>query len=144
MREPPDLFERVERQLEAMRRLLMPANRADLDGPEWAPAMDVFEQDGVFAVQVELPGVGKRDVTVSLNDGLLSITGHVEKEGVAKGARFRRCERFSVPFRRIIALPQAVDADRITTRFENGVLEVLVPLNAQEKSMPEDSLEPQQ
>ena len=88
----------------------------------WSPALDLYESgDNVVAV-VELPGMRKEDIDISLHDGMLTISG--ESTG---GEKAQRTERYVGTFRRSIALPTRVDADKVTATYQDGILKVTLP-----------------
>lgn len=139
---PVSLFERLEREMEDMRRQMfglfqrpLIANYRPLATIDtaWAPTADAYEQDGAFIVKAELPGVKKDDVRVSMDAGMLTIEGKREEEKETKDARYHTSERFSGAFSRSFMLPENVDAGEVTAEFKDGVLEVRVPLPAESK-----------
>jgi HSP20 family protein len=77
--------------------------------------------------RVDLPGVDPSDIYVQAEGGLLSITGERKTEEDSSGYR----ETFYGKFERSLALPQGIEANKIAARYENGVLEIRVPLPAQ-------------
>ena len=92
----------------------------------WAPALDVYQNnDNVIAV-VELPGMRKEDIEISLHDGMLSIAGE-RKTASSEGDKAERTERFSGKFRRSITLPTRVDAGKVTASYKDGILTVTLP-----------------
>ncbi len=93
---------------------------------QWAPAMDVLTKDGNLVIRAELPGVKPEDVDITLQNGVLSISGEhkVGQEEERGGYQVR--ERRYGSFRRSMALPEGTDESKIHARFEDGVLEVTV------------------
>jgi HSP20 family protein len=92
-----------------------------------APALDVSENKDNFVVTVELPGMKKEDIDVSLHDGSLSISGERKRDEKWKGAEVSRSERFFGRFQRTVALPTPVAADKIKGQYKDGVLTVTLP-----------------
>ncbi len=92
-----------------------------------APATDVREDDKQFTVTVELPGVKKDDVQVSLEDGVLTISGERKAESETADGRFHRRERFVGRFGRSFELGIPVDSKAVKAAFKDGVLSVTVP-----------------
>ena len=92
----------------------------------WAPAVDVLTKDGNLVIRAELPGVKLEDVEITLQNGVLSISGEhkVDQEEERGGYHVR--ERRYGSFRRSMALPEGTDESKIHARFEDGVLEVTV------------------
>jgi HSP20 family protein len=96
----------------------------------WAPNLDVFEKDNRLIAKVDLPGLNKEDVKVEISDGYLAISGERKHEWEEKKENYRRCEREYGTFYRAIPLPENATLDDVKATFENGVLEVIVPLLA--------------
>jgi HSP20 family protein len=90
----------------------------------WTPALDLHEDKDNFVVKIELPGMKKEDIDVSLHDGSLSISGERKGEEKFEGADVYRSERFIGHFQRTITLPAAVAADKIKAQYKDGVLTV--------------------
>ena len=101
---------------------------------DWAPAVDVMETDDEFQIRAELPGVEKKDVKLSVENGVLLISGHREQEKEEKGKRYHKIERAYGNFARSFTVPEAVDAEKVTAEFKNGVLTVRLPKS--EKARP--------
>ncbi len=100
---------------------------------EWAPCVDISEDDKEFVVKAELPEVKKDDVKVTVEDGTLSIRGERKAEKEEKGKKFHRIERSYGSFERSFALPEAADAGKISSEFKYGVLTVHLPKNPNAK-----------
>ena len=102
---------------------------SDMDLSEWSPTVDIEEDDKGYTVLADLPGVKKKDISVSLENGVLSITGekHVEKETGKKGGKKHRMERFHGTFSRRFTLPGEVMEDKVEARYEDGVLSLTIP-----------------
>src|SRR5438093_13396109 len=97
----------------------------------WSPALDLYQdKDNVVAV-VELPGMKKEDIKISLRDGTLTISGE-RKSQTSNGEKAERTERYIGKFRRSITLPTRVDADKISATYRDGILTVPLP-NAEEE-----------
>ena len=101
---------------------------------DWAPAVDVIETDEEFQIRAELPGVEKKDVKLSVENGVLLISGHREQEKEEKGKRYHKIERAYGNFARSFTVPETVDAEKVTAEFKNGVLTVRLPKS--EKARP--------
>ena len=93
---------------------------------QWAPAPDVLQEDGDIVVRAELPGVRLEDVDITLQNGVLSISGERKAEEQREGSGYYVRERRYGSFRRSMALPEGVDESKIHARFQDGVLEVRV------------------
>lgn len=99
------------------------------------PEIDETESDKAFHVSVELPGMDKKDVDITLTGRRLTIRGEKKREKKEKGEDYYRQERGYGAFRRIIDLPSEVDESKIEASFKKGVLNIELPKTreAQEK-----------
>lgn len=91
------------------------------------PAVDIVERETDFLVKIELPGVNKEDVKITVQNDVLTIKGEKKLEMEKKGDTYRRVERSYGIFQRSFPLPASVKADRIEATYENGVLNVVLP-----------------
>lgn len=95
----------------------------------WAPQIDVFERDKQLVVHADLPGLREQDVRVNVDEGVLTISGQRTTDERTQGQdNVYHRERSFGSFQRSIALPNGTDSSQIRASFENGVLEVTVPL----------------
>src|SRR5215475_14488301 len=92
----------------------------------WSPALDLYESGDHFVAVVELPGMRKEDIDISLHDGTLTISGERKREST-NGETTQRSERYVGTFRRSIALPTRVDASKVTATYQEGILKVTLP-----------------
>ncbi|MDJ0789399.1 MAG: Hsp20/alpha crystallin family protein [Myxococcota bacterium] len=90
----------------------------------WSPSVDVSEDDGHYVVTAELPGAKKDDVTVELQDNLLTIRGEKKSEREEKKEQRRYVERVYGSFSRSFTLPANADGNRMNAVFKDGVLTV--------------------
>ena len=92
----------------------------------WAPAVDVLTKDADLVIRAELPGLKQEDVDITLQNGVLTISGeHKVDEEEDRGGYHVRERRYG-SFRRSMTLPEGTDESKIHARFEDGVLEVTV------------------
>ena len=92
----------------------------------WFPAVDVYEREDEVVVEIELAGVLKKDVKVTLAANRVRVTG-LKKEVPAGGpARYHRLERAYGTFDRTIFIPSTVQADKTTATLENGILSIVL------------------
>jgi HSP20 family protein len=89
----------------------------------WSPALDLYESGDHFVAVVELPGMRKEDIDISLHDGTLMISGERKHES-NNGETAQRTERCVGAFRRSIALPTRVDASKVSATYQDGILKV--------------------
>lgn len=90
------------------------------------PPIDAFRTDEALVVQVDLPGLRPQDVDVSVEEGMLTVSGERPPEEVGDDAWVRR-ERPVGYFERSFSLPEGTDAEKISAAFNNGVLELRIP-----------------
>lgn len=136
---PPTLFgplEEVERLFDRLmtRNWMRPMN---WNWPMWnleeslesirVPQLDVIDRDKDILIRVEIPGVEKKDIDVSISDGTLNISGAVSRESREQRKDYFRCEIAHGNFSRSLALPSGVDATKISASLKDGILEVALP-----------------
>nr|MDQ3283268.1 Hsp20/alpha crystallin family protein [Acidobacteriota bacterium] len=103
-----------------------PYLQEEMQSSAWNPAVDVLEETDKIMVKVEAPGVDEKDLRVTFEDGLLTVTG--ERRFERKDDRnYHRIERAYGSFTRSFTLPRSVDASQIVANYRNGVLEIEVP-----------------
>lgn len=100
---------------------------------DWIPTVDISESDTEYLIKAELPEVKKEDVTVSLEDGVLTIQGERKQEKEEKGKKFHRVERSYGSFVRSFTLPDRVDDVRVKAEFKDGVLNLHLPKSEKAK-----------
>jgi HSP20 family protein len=101
-------------------------NNPELFGP-LSPQVDEIEDDKAIHIKVELPGMDKEDVDISLSGGMLTITGEKKREEEEKGKDFYRKERSFGSFRRTLPIPVEVDEAKIKASFKKGILSIDLP-----------------
>ena len=92
----------------------------------WSPALDLYESGDHFVAVVELPGMPKEKIDISLHDGTLTISGERKRES-NNGETAQRTERYVGTFRRSITLPTRVDAGKVSATYQDGILKVTLP-----------------
>jgi len=115
-REMNRLFDTVARSDEAASGLSM-----------WTPAVDIAEQDEEYLVRMELPGVRKEDVRITIENNVLTIRGEKKQESTFSEDSYRRIERSYGSFQRSFTLPVAVKSDKVDATTQDGVLMIRVP-----------------
>ncbi|HEX2398245.1 MAG TPA: Hsp20/alpha crystallin family protein [Solirubrobacteraceae bacterium] len=93
----------------------------------WVPAMDLVENDDDFVLRADLPGMSEDDVSIELEDNVLTVSGERKSEQEERREGYRRVERSSGRFSRTLTLPEGVDPNAIQASFDRGVLEVRIP-----------------
>jgi HSP20 family protein len=96
------------------------------------PALDVFEKEGKFHVQAELPGMTDKDIEIEITDDALTISGEKRDEREVKEDNYYRSERSYGSFRRQVALPAGADTDQVEATFKDGVLKIAIPVKPAE------------
>lgn len=103
--------------------------RDSLRTTEFLPTADVLEHENGFTVKVELPGVPKEDVKITVAEGVLTVRGEKKREAEtkAKDGETRRLERFHGSFERSFTLPTSVAPEKIAASYANGLLTIDIP-----------------
>ncbi|MEA5445611.1 Hsp20/alpha crystallin family protein [Gammaproteobacteria bacterium AB-CW1] len=94
---------------------------------EWNPAVDIREEADRFLVLVDIPGVAPEEVDITLEGGLLTISGERKEEKSTGDEHYRRSERFHGSFFRRFSLPDTADASQVSARSDKGVVEITIP-----------------
>jgi len=93
----------------------------------WVPAVDISEDDDNLYIEVEIPGMKKEDIKVSMEHNVLSLKGEKKQGQEVKEENYHRWERCYGSFSRAFELPMPVQADRIKARYHDGVLHIELP-----------------
>lgn len=93
----------------------------------WIPAMDLAETDDELVLTADLPGMSEEDIAIEVKDNILAISGERKDERQESGRGYHRAERSFGRFSRTLGLPRGIDAQRVTAKFDQGVLEVHIP-----------------
>lgn len=104
------------------------------DDKQWLPTIDVSETDDHVIVRAEVPGMDKKDINITMSDGLLTIQGEKKQEKKEEKENYRFVERRYGSFSRSLRIPNGVDADKIDASYKDGVLKVAIPKSEPEKS----------
>jgi len=105
----------------------MRGRREAITAGSWEPPIDAFENENEIIVEAEIPGANQKDIEIRLEDNLLVIKGVRNMDENASQGNFYRMERMYGNFIRTITLPDLVDKNNITARYQNGVLSVIMP-----------------
>ena len=101
---------------------------------DWSPEVDISEDDHGYVLKADLPEMKKEDVRVTVEDGILSVSGERKSEKEDQKRKFHRVERSFGNFRRSFTLPDDADSMKVTAEFRDGVLKVHLPTTARPKS----------
>ena len=93
----------------------------------WTPALDLYDEKDRFLVSIELPGMTKEAINISLQDGVLTVSGERKHEREGKEGETFRSERYFGKFQRSVSIPAAVDATKVKASYKDGVLLVDLP-----------------
>ena len=93
----------------------------------WQPRADVSENEALYRVHLDLPGMTKENINISFQDEILTVQGERVEHEKVEGTQYYRSERMYGKFSRTFRLPKPVQADQIKATFENGVLSIEVP-----------------
>ena len=99
----------------------------------WSPAVDMFDDDDKIVIKAELPGMEKKDISVDIDNQVLTLSGERNYDNEVKEENYYRRERSYGKFQRAFTLPADVDSDKIKAEFKDGVLQVEVPKPEEQK-----------
>ena len=97
------------------------------------PAIDVFDKKDAIVVKAEIPGVDKKDVSITISENELTIKGEVKKEQEVNEKDYYHCERSYGTFSRTIGLPGSIDKSKVKASYKDGILEILLPKSEEAK-----------
>ena len=104
-----------------------PKNGGSLKLADWSPLVDITEDDHEYLFKADLPEMKKDDVKVTIENGILYISGERRAEKEEKKRKFHRLERFFGTFERTFTVPEDADPTKIRAEFRDGVLQVHLP-----------------
>jgi len=110
--------------LEPLGHRALTTDEENITVPEWAPAVDIIEDEKEYLIKVELPEVPKEGVKVAVENGTLTISGERKAEQEEKNRKFHRVERFYGRFERSFSIPDDADDSKVHAEFKDGVLRV--------------------
>jgi len=129
-RDPLSLFDYMQHELGKLHST-QPQNRQDDNGnvvtSDWAPAVDIKEEDNRYLITADIPGVKPDDIEIHMEEGILSIKGERESNKEEEKENYKRIERNHGVFYRRFTMPDNSDADKISAKSEHGVLEISIP-----------------
>jgi HSP20 family protein len=124
---PWSVFDQLQRELN------MPMNKYDSDEngniatANWAPAVDIKEDDKAFTLLADIPGVNPDDIEITMDKGVLTVKGERQSAKKTEEENYKRVERQYGVFYRRFTLPDSADADAIEAKSEHGVLKITIP-----------------
>lgn len=125
--EPWNLLSQLQRELERKQELGAGLPEGASATAEWSPAVDIKEEPERYVLLADLPGVSPDRIEVSMENGILTLSGQRETEAKLQREGYKRIERVHGSFHRRFSLPDTVDAEGISARCLNGVLEIVIP-----------------
>lgn len=102
-------------------------------GGSWAPAVDIYEQDGNIELKAELPGLDPKDVDIRVENNVLTLRGERRIDNEVKRESYHRVERAYGSFSRSFTLPSVVDTEKIQAEYKDGVLRLVLPKKEEAK-----------
>ncbi|MGQ0695801.1 MAG: Hsp20/alpha crystallin family protein, partial [Nitrospiraceae bacterium] len=123
-----DPFRELEEMSDRLNRMFSRPSIGSKNGKEaltvadWTPTVDIRETDGEYLIKAELPEVKKEDVKVTLEDGVLTLSGERRQEKEEKHTKYHRMERSYGSFVRSFSLPELVDESKVKAEYKDGVL----------------------
>ncbi len=112
---------------------LWPEWRRDL-GEEWTPAVSFFEKDGKYHLTADVPGMSKDNISITVDNGYISLSGKKEESKEEKEADYYMKETRYGSFSRSFRLPSEVDEEKIEASYKDGVLTVVIPKKEEAKA----------
>ena len=125
--EPWSFVDLLHRDLDRMAGRRIALGDADGAVSDWVPAVDIVEEKDRFVLHADVPGVEPKDIEVSMDAGVLSLSGQRYEEARSEDAGLQRVERVSGRFFRRFSRPDTADAEGIRAQSRNGILEVTIP-----------------
>jgi HSP20 family protein len=107
------------------------SDQSTVETSQWAPRVDIREEDKRFMILVDVPGVNPSEIDVSMDKSILTIKGERKVDSEEGGSKLTRQERVYGTFHRRFALPESADADGISAQGKFGVLEISIPKKAE-------------
>ena len=102
----------------------------------WNPSVDIFENDNEVVFKAELPGMNAKDIEIKLENNVLMLKGERRFEKETDEKNYHRIEREYGSFSRSFALPTAVNAEKVTAEYKDGILKVTLPKKEETKPKP--------
>ncbi len=113
----------IERRIGAVLNVNRPVQKVE----SFTPAVNERVDDKGYYLEIDLPGVKKENIDISVNDGVLVVSGERKLEKKEEGPNYTRIESFFGRFERAFKLPADADTDNIDAKYEDGVLKIFIP-----------------
>lgn len=125
--EPWSIADLIQRDFDRLPTRRFARDNDETTAADWVPAVDIIEEKDRFVLRADVPGVAAEHIDVSMEGGVLTVSGERSTENAGDPAGVRHFERLNGRFCRRFSLPDAADAERIAARCTNGILEVSIP-----------------
>ena len=127
--EPWNMLQQIQREMNNLfdSRLTTNEENATVATSDWAPLVDIKEEQDRFLVMADIPGVDPKDIEVHMENGILTIRGERHAEHKEDREGYKRIERAYGSFHRRFSLPESADPNGITAKSRNGSLEIVIP-----------------
>jgi HSP20 family protein len=126
--QPWGLLNQLQKELE--RGYQSNAGEGSVATAEWAPAVDIKEENDKFVLHADIPGVKPEAIDISMENGVLTVKGEKKTEATTEQEGYKRVERSFGSFYRRFSLPDTADAEAISAKSKHGVLEIVIPKRA--------------
>ena len=133
LRDLEEMQDRVLRSFGLGNNRRIPEGQQSLTTAEWAPSVDISEDDQEYLIKAEVPEVNKEDVKVTVENGVLTIKGERKFEKEEKNKKFHRIERSYGSFVRSFSIPDDADPTKVTADFKEGLLQVRLAKSEERK-----------
>lgn len=125
--EPWSIVDLLHRDLDRLANRRIATDGDESTVANWVPAVDIIEEKERFVLRADVPGVEPTDIDVSMDAGVLTVSGVRHAESRSEDEGIKRYERSTGRFLRRFTLPETADAEGITASSKNGILEVSIP-----------------
>ncbi len=124
---PWSVFDQLQREMNYPLAKFDTDDNGNVATANWAPAVDIKEDDKAFTLLADIPGVDPDDIDVSMDNGVLTVKGERKSEKKTEKDNYKRVERQYGVFYRRFTLPDTANADEIEAHSEHGVLKITIP-----------------
>ena len=124
---PWQLLEQLQQDLNRQLNVRGAEDDANITTSDWAPAVDIQELEDRYVIHADVPGVEPKDIEVHMENGILTIKGERQSESKEEREGYKRIERSRGTFFRRFSMPDTADANSISAKSKNGVLEITIP-----------------
>jgi len=124
---PWSVFDQLQRELNMPMTKFDTEDNGNIATANWAPAVDIKEDDKAFTLLADIPGVDPDEIEVTMDKGVLTIKGERQSEKKTEEENYKRVERQYGVFYRRFTLPDSANAEAIEAHSEDGVLKITIP-----------------